>query len=132
MARDLAVHRVEPLGPIVGLVAIQVGVLVLVGFLTPVDILPTWGGDLFHYQDVGRAFLAGQLPYRDLEFEYPPLALFQMALPALVAPDREQFETYRWLFLIQNAAIGAAITAGFLQQGRAAGTQLLRDGSFSG
>ena len=92
-----------------GLVAIQAGALLLVGLLTPISSLWTWGGDLLQYQDVGRLVLSGSLPYRDFPFEYPPLAILPMAVPALVAPAEEAIEVYRWLFLIQNMVLGMCI-----------------------
>ena len=60
--------------------------LVAVGFF--VTLLPgPWGADdvtdLPIYAAYADAFLAGALPYRDVPFEYPPLAAPLLALPGL-------------------------------------------------
>jgi hypothetical protein len=47
------------------------------------------------YEEYGEAMVARQVPYRDFEVEYPPLALPIFAIPAVGTRDyREQFE---WL-----------------------------------
>jgi hypothetical protein len=98
-------------GTMVGLVALQASVLVMVEFLTPLSALPTWGGDPFLYQELGRSFLAGLVPYRDFPLAYPPLALPPMALPQFVLGADVSMEAYRWLFLIQNILISCGIAA---------------------
>ncbi|MDQ3643972.1 MAG: hypothetical protein M3356_00455 [Actinomycetota bacterium] len=61
--------------------------LVLAGAFT-VTLLPgPWGDesvtDLFLYRSYADLFLAGSLPYRDVAFEYPPLAAPLLALPGV-------------------------------------------------
>jgi uncharacterized membrane protein len=51
--------------------------------------------DIPVYEKYGEAMLAGEVPYRDFEVEYPPLALPVFALPAVGERGfRQQFE---WL-----------------------------------
>jgi hypothetical protein len=46
------------------------------------------------YESYGRAMVDGQVPYRDFDVEYPPLALPVFVVPALGDGDyREGFET---------------------------------------
>jgi hypothetical protein len=42
-------------------------------------------GDLRHYYDMASAWVSGQVPYRDVDLEYPPGALVLFALPRLLA-----------------------------------------------
>jgi uncharacterized membrane protein len=60
------------------------------GFYTREQIV-----DIPVYEEYGEAMAAGDVPYRDFEVEYPPLALPVFALPAVGDRDfRRQFE---WL-----------------------------------
>jgi Gpi18-like mannosyltransferase len=70
----------------------------------------TWSkipnGDLDLYFRAARALMAGKLPYRDFELEYPPLALVPFTLPLLVAGGPvTDFSTYIWWFRIQSGLI---------------------------
>ena len=56
------------------------------------------------YRDYADLFLDGYVPYREVGFEYPPLAAPLIALPGLVSLDPE---TFRYAF-----AVLAAILAG--------------------
>lgn len=102
-------HDREERGLAWQLVGIQVAVLLLVVALTPASALfPNEGDVLLYFQD-GQRVLAGLIPYRDFPFEYPPLALLPMILPQLLWPfSKLTFETFEWLFLLQNAALAAA------------------------
>jgi glycosyl transferase family 87 len=51
--------------------------------------------DLFVYQQFTVPVLDGQLPYREVFFEYPPLAAPAIALPGVVGTD---LDTLRWAF----------------------------------
>jgi len=51
--------------------------------------------DVLVYLRYGDLFLAGELPYRDVPFEYPPLAAPLMALGGVAGTD---YETYRAIF----------------------------------
>jgi uncharacterized membrane protein len=79
------------------------------GLYGPVDgvlwVQPYW-------QDAS-AILRGELPYRDLSVEYPPLALPTFVLPAIVAralPGVEAgYGSYRAVFEVLMAAVGMAV-----------------------
>ncbi len=51
--------------------------------------------DLYVYRVFTEPVLDGQLPYREVFFEYPPLAAPAIALPGLVGVGEE---TFRWAF----------------------------------
>ncbi len=69
--------------------------------------------DLYVYRSFAAPVIDGQLPYRDVFFEYPPLAAPAIALPGIVGTGEE---TYRYAFaawmLIAAAAI--VVLCGFL------------------
>jgi uncharacterized membrane protein len=48
-------------------------------------------------------FLEGKLPYRDVQFEYPPLAAPALALPGIAGTDET---SYRWAFGALMLALG--------------------------
>lgn len=60
--------------------------------------------DLFVYRTDAAAFLDGLLPYRDIGFEYPPLAAPALALPGVFGTGAS---AYRWAFAAM--ALGLAI-----------------------
>ncbi|HEX6582110.1 MAG TPA: glycosyltransferase 87 family protein [Thermoleophilaceae bacterium] len=62
--------------------------------------------DLFVYRSFAGPLLDGALPYRDLAFEYPPLAAPAIAIPGLLGSGEESF---RWAFAIWTLAGGAAV-----------------------
>ena len=76
-----------------------------------------WGdervSDLFLYRSYADVFLAGSLPYRDVPFEYPPLAAPLIALPALAGTGQE---AYRLAFaaLVLVLAAGLVLLVGAL------------------
>ena len=56
--------------------------------------------DLGVYMESSRRVLEGQLPYRDFDLEYPPLAIVPFTLPRLIAANYLPSATaYRGLFL---------------------------------
>ena len=61
--------------------------------------VPPWSddsiGDLFVYRSFAQPVLDGGLPYRDVAFEYPPLAAPAIALPGIAGTGEEAF---RWAF----------------------------------
>jgi hypothetical protein len=75
--------------------------------------------DLFVYRTFADPVLAGSLPYRDVAFEYPPLAAPAIALPGLAGTGDEAF---RWAFAVWTlfAAIAVVLLCGALA--RAAGS----------
>jgi Glycosyltransferase family 87 len=60
--------------------------------------------DLFVYRAFAEPVLDGGLPYRDVAFEYPPLAATAIALPGLAGTGEE---TFRWAFALWT--LGAAL-----------------------
>ncbi len=85
--------------------------LILLGAAFAVTLLPgPWGDervtDLFVYSENAKAFLHGSLPFRDVSFEYPPLAAPLMALPGMVGTDDE---IYRLAFAVLALALAAAV-----------------------
>jgi hypothetical protein len=62
--------------------------------------------DLFVYRSFAGPLLDGALPYRDIAFEYPPLAAPAIALPGLFGTGEESF---RWAFALWTLAGGAAV-----------------------
>ncbi len=86
-------------------------VLVAVALLPPVGILDrayATDDDIYHYESIALRLRAGEVPYRDFAFEYPPLALVPIAVPA-VAPDAYQ-EAFR-LVMLGISAAGIALVA---------------------
>jgi len=74
----------------------------------------------FHYAE--RLLQAGDIPYRDIPLEYPPLSLLPMVAPYLAWPIRPpNFEVYAWLFTAQSAVLSAAtaLTVGWIGRRRA-------------
>jgi hypothetical protein len=62
--------------------------------------------DLFVYRLFAGPMLEGALPYRDLFFEYPPLAAPVLGLPALAGTDHH---TYRLAFAGLTLLLAAAV-----------------------
>jgi hypothetical protein len=62
--------------------------------------------DLFVYRTFAEPVLAGELPYRDVAFEYPPLAAPAIVLPGLAGTGEE---TFRWAFALWTLAAAAAV-----------------------
>jgi len=58
------------------------------------------------YRAYADLFLDGVLPYREVGFEYPPLAAPLLALPGLVSLDPE---TYRYAFAVLAAALAGGV-----------------------
>lgn len=75
-------------------------VLVAVALLPPVGILDrayATDGDVHYYESIALQLRAGDVPYRDFAFEYPPLALVPIAVAA-VAIDEYQ-DAFRLVML---------------------------------
>jgi hypothetical protein len=90
--------------------AIPAVVLAVVGVVTPMSAFYGSQGDLRYYQERAAALLAGQVPYRDFGFEYPPLALVPMVVPYLASlPFGASLAAYEWLFLAWEAVLLAAL-----------------------
>jgi glycosyl transferase family 87 len=82
--------------------------LLAVGWALTLWIAP-WSdervNDLFVYRSFAEPLLDGGLPYRDVAFEYPPLAAPAIVLPGLLGTGEESF---RWAFALWTLAAGAA------------------------
>jgi uncharacterized membrane protein len=61
--------------------------------------------DLFVYRVFAEPLLNGGLPYRDIAFEYPPLAVPAIALPGLLGTGEE----FRWAFAAWTLVGAAAV-----------------------
>jgi hypothetical protein len=62
--------------------------------------------DLFVYRTFAQPVLAGGLPYRDVAFEYPPLAAPAIALPGIAGTGEAAF---RWAFALWTLAGAVAV-----------------------
>jgi hypothetical protein len=62
--------------------------------------------DLFVYRMFAEPFLSGALPYRDIAFEYPPLAAPVIALPGVLGTGEDEF---RWAYAAWTLLGGAAV-----------------------
>jgi hypothetical protein len=83
-----------------------VGVIVLAAVLTPASEFRANQGDVGLYLEKARELLSGLVPYRDFAFEYPPLALVPMVVPALLWPFGQlTLDAYPWLFAAWGAAL---------------------------
>jgi hypothetical protein len=86
-------------------------VLVAVALLPPVEILNRaydTHDDIHYYESIALQLRAGEVPYRDFAFEYPPLALVPIATSAF-ATDSYQ-DTFR-LVMLGIYATGIALAA---------------------
>jgi hypothetical protein len=67
-------------------------------------------GDIAYFFGAAKHVLAGEMPYRDFAFEYPPGALLAMVAPAALAGRSPDVTTYLWALVFQNAVLAGAIT----------------------
>ena len=92
-------------------------IAVLVGTFCLTFLVDPWQNELVNdlplYNAYADRFLDGVLPYREIGFEYPPLAAPLIALPGLVSLDPE---TYRYGFavLMFVLAVGVLLATGRL------------------
>jgi hypothetical protein len=63
--------------------------------------------DLFVYREFAGPVLAGELPYRDVFFEYPPLAALAIAVPGVVGTEQEAFRAAfaGWTLLLAGVTV---------------------------
>lgn len=82
--------------------------------------LPPWSddsiSDLPVYRPLAEAFLDGSLPYRDVPFEYPPLAALAIALPALLGGGPGGYELGFGALMAASAAAVVALTGQLAQR----------------
>lgn len=84
--------------------------LVAVALAPPLAILDrpyATSGDVRHYESIAARMTDGGVPYRDFDFEYPPLALVPIAVPALADDYQDAFR----LLMLVIAAAGVALVA---------------------
>jgi hypothetical protein len=82
-----------------GLLALPAILVIAVVALTRTSELFPNQGDLNLYLEKATAVAAGQFPYRDFPFEYPPAALVPMVVPYLAWPfSAVDLDRYKWLF----------------------------------
>ena len=83
---------------------------VLAGAFALTFLVDPWQDELVSdvplYRAYAEVFLDGLVPYRDIGFEYPPLAAPVIALPGLVSLDPE---SYRYAFAVLMAALAAGV-----------------------
>jgi Glycosyltransferase family 87 len=85
-------------------------VILATAALTPDAELFSNQGDVGLYLDKALALTSGLVPYRDFSFEYPPLALVPMVVPALLWPfGTVSVELYKWLFAGWEAVLMLAL-----------------------
>ena len=84
-------------------------VLLVAGWALTLWVAP-WNdervNDLFVYRTFAQPVLAGGLPYRDVAFEYPPLAAPAIALPGIAGTGEAAF---RWAFALWTIAGAVAV-----------------------
>jgi hypothetical protein len=75
-------------------------VVLVAAALTPARELTRNQGDVGLYLQNASAIVAGELPYRDVPLEYPPLAIVPMVLPYLAGLPfgGVTLDRYAWLF----------------------------------
>ncbi len=78
-------------------------------------------GDVHHYESIALQLRAGDLPYRDFAFEYPPLALVPIGIAALAIDDFQ--DAFRLVMLVISA-VGIALVALILARTGAGRTRL--------
>ncbi|HTK46003.1 MAG TPA: hypothetical protein VL749_11705 [Patescibacteria group bacterium] len=98
-------------------------VILVAAALTPTREFSRNQGDVGLYLQDARAIVTGEVPYRDVPLEYPPLALVPMLAPYLAGlPFGEvTLDRYTWLFATWEAVLVLALGFVLLGIARAAG-----------
>ncbi len=92
------------------LLAIPYAIILVVALLTPTTALFPDQGDVNLYLEKASALASGGIPYRDIPFEYPPLAIVPMVVPYLLWPFGEiTLDVYKWLFAGWEAVLVVAL-----------------------
>jgi uncharacterized membrane protein len=89
-----------------GMILLQVLGMIIVA-LFAYELFTDWHDDSIEiYYNYSSNFLNGELPYRDFNMEYPPLALLAFSLPFLLSLGREiTLQQYFYLYLTINALL---------------------------
>jgi hypothetical protein len=76
--------------------------MLLLAILIQVSIMsftPSINSDLWYYFDLSKKMVSGLMPYVDFKFEYPPLAILPIWIPAIFKRNTEgYFLLYRFIF----------------------------------
>jgi Glycosyltransferase family 87 len=101
--------------------AVPAVALLVAGWALTLWVMP-WSdervNDLFVYRTFAEPFLSGSLPYRDIAFEYPPLAAPLIGLPGVLGTGEEAF---RLAFAAWTLAGGVAVVLSCGSLARATG-----------
>jgi hypothetical protein len=71
--------------------------------------LPSMGGDVGQFYEWASAWVAGQVPYRDVPIHYPPGAAVLFTIPRLFATTLDGYQTGFALEMLAFEAIGLAL-----------------------
>ncbi len=83
--------------------------LLLAGFNLLTPILPTNNDVELYFRYTRRILQAGEVPYRDFGFEYPPLALPFLVLPGVLCYPFGGLEVERYAWLFHTECFGLAL-----------------------
>ena len=106
-------------------------VLLVAGWALTLWVAP-WSdesiNDLFVYRSFAGPVLHGSLPYREIAFEYPPLAAPAIVLPGLAGTAGE---TFRWAFALWTlgAAVGVVLLCGAIARATGGDARLAMPGA---
>jgi len=95
---------------IVGLIIVQLVALPVVALLA-FELYSDWHDDSVEiYYHYSTKFFDGEIPYRDFDMEYPPLALLAFCLPHVLAFGKIlTFEQYASLYLLVNVFLSLVL-----------------------
>lgn len=92
------------------LLLVPPALVLVVAALTPTTSLDPDQGDVGLYLEKARAVASGEIPYRDVPFEYPPAALIPMLVPYLAGMARDLgLDAYKVLFAAWEAVLLLAL-----------------------
>lgn len=96
--------------------------------LTPTAALFPNQGDVGLYLGDATAIVTGQVPYSEVQLEYPPLALVPMLVPYLVGRlgGEVTLDTYKWLFAGWEAVLVVVLGIALAHIARLGGMQTTR------
>jgi len=91
------------------LVMAPAAIVLAIAAVTPEPTRLGFATDLDVYRIYSVDILAGLAPYRNVQIEYPPLAIAPMVIPLLGAPAGLDPSGYLWRFAAMQAAILVAV-----------------------
>ncbi|MBU1662299.1 MAG: DUF2029 domain-containing protein [Chloroflexi bacterium] len=100
---------------ILGLIIVQLVGLAIIS-LFAYELYTDWHDDSIEiYFEYSTQFLNGEIPYRDYDMEYPPLALLAFCIPHWLAFGQEvSLHQYIKLYLLENILFSLAIASTIL------------------